>query len=521
MTNMTEFISRALPVARLTWRRMRDVVHALSLASLAVAIATTTPIGAQIPATEYAARRTALIKGLPDGIVLALGSSAPAQDYINFFQNSPFSYLTGFSEPDAALVMVIRNGAIAGKPIIFVPPSDPAREVWEGYRLGVAGATAKYGFDARPSDALPAVVDSLFAAGAGKALHVVGDYRANRDAKSRDDQLVAAIAGRNAGVAPQSINGRVNRGRAVKSAAELDFIRKAVAITVDAHREAMRATEPGMNEFEIQALVEYTFRRNGADRPGFGTILGSGPNSTTLHYNANDRFIERDDVIVMDIGAAYRGYSADVTRTIPANGTFSAAQRDIYTAVRAAQASAERAATVNGPAQALTTAAQASLSASLARLGLIESVGATYDCSATGGQECSQLSMFYMHGLGHPIGLDVHDPGASTGEGNLVPGSAFTIEPGIYVRENLLSIIPKTPRNQAMIARIRPAVEKYRNIGVRIEDDYIVTPSRVEWISTAPREMAEIEALMREPWNGPKARDATKVEWYRSTGGTD
>ncbi|HEV8185014.1 MAG TPA: aminopeptidase P N-terminal domain-containing protein, partial [Chthoniobacterales bacterium] len=106
---------------------MRDVVHTLSLASLAVAIATTTPIGAQIPATEYAARRTALIQGLPDGIVLALGSSAPAQDYINFFQNSPFSYLTGFSEPDAALVMVIRNGVIAGKPIIFVPPSDPAR----------------------------------------------------------------------------------------------------------------------------------------------------------------------------------------------------------------------------------------------------------------------------------------------------------------------------------------------------------------------------------------------------------
>lgn len=514
---MTRYTIRALTVTRLLPFLGRYVPRSASIATLATSVALTTPIHAQIPDAEYTARRTALVQGLPDGIVLALGASAPAEDFINFFQNSPFSYLAGFSEPDAALVMVVKNGAISGKPIIFVPPSDPAREVWEGHRLGVDGAIARYGFDARPSSALRTVVDSLLAAGAGKALHVVGDYGADRQIKSADDQLVAMITGRNAGLVAQSINGRVNSGRAVKSAAELDFIRKAVAITVDAHREAMRATEPGMNEFEIQALVEYTFRRNGADRPGFGTILGSGPNSTTLHYNANDRFIDRDDVIVMDIGAAYRGYSADVTRTIPADGTFSPAQRDIYTAVRAAQAAAENAAKVNGPAEALTAAAQASLSASLARLGLIEAAGATYDCAASGSQQCTQMSLFYMHGLGHPIGLDVHDPGASTGAGNLVPGSAFTIEPGIYVRENLLSIIPSTPRNQAMIAKIRPAVEKYKNIGVRIEDDYIVTPTRVEWISTAPREIAEIEAVMRERWTGPKARDAEKVEWYRTT----
>ncbi|MEJ7758060.1 MAG: aminopeptidase P family protein [Gemmatimonadaceae bacterium] len=478
------------------------------------ASAATAPVSSQVPAAEYTARRSALIQGLPDGIVLALGSAAPVEDYINFFQNSPFSYLTGFSEPDAALVMVVRKGAVAGKPIIFVAPSNPAREVWEGRRLGVQGAIAKYGFDARPSSALPSVIDSLYASGAAKALHVVGDYRANREIMTRDDQLVSAIAGRNQGVTAQSITARVNAGRRVKSAAELGFIRKAVAITVDAHREAMHAMEPGMNEFEIQALVEYTFRRNGADRPGFGSILGSGPNSTTLHYNANDRFIERDDVIVMDIGAAYLGYSADITRTIPADGTFSPVQRDIYTAVRDAQAAAERVAAVNKPYAALVSAAQASLSASLARIGLIEAAGATYDCGAPGTQPCSQLSLFYMHGLGHPIGLDVHDPG----EDNLVAGSAFTIEPGIYVRENLLDIIPKTPRNLAMIARIRPAVEKYRNIGVRIEDDYIVTPAGVEWISKAPREIPEIEAIMREPWTGPSSRDAGKVEWYRATG---
>jgi Xaa-Pro aminopeptidase len=472
--------------------------------------------GAQIQQSEYAARRSAIVSGLADGVVIALGAQAPEADYINFFQSSNFNYLTGFEEPDAALVMVVENGAIKGQPILFVPPKDPAREVWEGHRLGVDSAKIKYGMDSRPSNALDRVVDSLFAAGVPKTIHVVGNYRRGRAIRTVDDQRVEAIIARNAGAAAQSINNRVTARRGVRSAAELDLLRKAIAITVDAHREAGKAIEPGMNEFEIQGLIEYTFRRNGAARPGFGSIVGSGPNSTTLHYNENDRFIERGDVIVIDIGAAYRGYSADVTRTYPANGTFSPAQRDIYTAVRNAQIAAEQVARVNGPAAALSQAASASLSQSLASMGLIEAPGATYDCGS--GTQCTQLSLYYMHGLGHPIGLDVHDPGAATGSGNLVPGSAYTIEPGIYVRANLLEIIPDTPANRAMIAKIRPAVQKYANIGVRIEDDYIVTDRGIEWVSQAPREIAEVEALMKQPWTGPAARDRSKVEWYRTTG---
>ena len=470
---------------------------------------------AQIPQSEYAARRAAVVKGLPNGLVIALGAQPPEADYINFFQSSNFNYLTGFEEPDAALVMVVENGAIKGQPILFVPPKDPAREVWEGHRLGVDSAKARFNMDARPSNALDRVVDSLFASGVPKTIHVVGDYRRGRALRSVDDQRIEAIIGRNAGATAQSINTRVNARRGVRSAAELDLLRKAIAITVDAHREAAKAIEPGMNEFEIQGLIEYTFRRNGAARPGFGSIVGSGPNSTTLHYNANDRFIERGDVIVIDIGASYRGYSADVTRTYPANGTFSPAQRDVYTAVRAAQVAAEQAARLNGPAGALSEAASSSLSRSLASMGLIEAPGATYDCGS--GSKCTQLSLYYMHGLGHPIGLDVHDAGASTGSGNLVPGSAYTLEPGIYVRSNLLEIIPDTPANREMIAKIRPAVQKYANIGVRIEDDYIVTDRGIEWVSQAPRELAEVEALMKQPWNGPAARDRAKVEWYRTT----
>ena len=484
------------------------------LAVLAATCVIASPVHAQISGQEYAARRAAVVNGLPDGLVIAYGALAPEADYINFFQSSNFNYLTGFEEPEAALLMVVNGGTIAGEPIIFVQPSDPAREVWEGHRLGVDAARRWFGFDARPANTLNRVVDSLFAAGVPKTLHVVGDYRRGRALRSLDDQKVEAIIARNPGVTAQSINSRVNARRAVKTAAELDLLRKAIAITVNAHREAAKAIEPGMNEFEIQGLIEYTFRRNGAGRPGFGSIVGSGPNSTTLHYNRNDRFIERGDVIVIDIGAAYRGYSADVTRTYPASGTFSPAQRDIYTAVRAAQAAAEAVARVNGPAAALTQAASASLSASLVRLGLIESPDATYECGS--GSRCTQLSLYYMHGLGHPIGLDVHDAGASTGQGNLVPGSAYTIEPGIYVRSNLLEIIPNTPANQSMIAKIRPAVQKYANIGVRIEDDYIVTDRGIEWVSQAPREIAEVEALMRQPWNGTP-RDPAKVEWYRTT----
>ena len=157
------------------------------------------------------------------------------------------------------------------------------------------------------------------------------------------------------------------------------------------------------------------------------------------------------------------------------------------------------------------------MAAGLARLGLIEAPDATYDCGER--EQCRQLGLFYMHGLGHGIGLDVHDPDQYERTGRLAPGSAFTIEPGLYVRENLLEILPKTSRNASLIAKIRPAVEKYRNIGIRIEDDYVATPQGVEWISRAPREAAEVEALMRETLTEAAKRDSTKVEWYRRTAG--
>ncbi|HVE79151.1 MAG TPA: Xaa-Pro aminopeptidase [Gemmatimonadaceae bacterium] len=473
---------------------------------------------AQIPAAEYAARRDSLAARMGDGVLLALGASEPAHDYEHFWQASPFLYLTGYREPDAALVMVKRNGRVTST--LFVQPKDPAAEVWTGMRTGVEAAPRVTGLAARRYDELRGVLDSLLA-GAPR-LYVVGDLAGGEGdidggggRLTPDQQTVLALRQAHPRVQVSDAAPVVDRLRGRKSPAELALIRRAVDITVDAHREAMRALEPGMNEFELQALIEYTFRRQGADRPSFATIVGSGANSTTLHYNADDRFMNAGEVVVMDIGASALGYAADVTRTLPVSGTFSPAQREIYQLVRDAQAAAERQAKLGAPSRLMDDSSRAVLAAGLARLGLTEGPTATYDCDEGGQRQCPQLALYYMHSLGHGIGLDVHDPEQFYLTGRIAPGSAFTIEPGIYVRRNLLEIIPDTPRNRAMKGKIRAAVERYRDIGVRIEDDYVATETGVEWISRAPREIDEIEAGMRATNGGPAGRDPKKVEWRR------
>jgi Xaa-Pro aminopeptidase len=450
-------------------------------------------------------------------VLLAIGAPEPRHDYLAFFQEPSFYYLTGFSEPDAALVIVKRGGSVGTT--MFVQPRIPAQEVWSGARLGTDGVASLMGTAARPASQLRTTLDSLLRT--GPRLHVVGDIRpAKPDADgdrilTADEQFVEALRRRHAGLRVQAVNSIVQQMRGTKSPTELAFIRQAADITTRAHNEALRALEPGMNEFELQALIEYTFRRNGVERPGFASIVGSGPNSTTLHYNANDRFIEPGDVVVMDVGASYKGYSADVTRTLPANGTFSPEQRAIYQLVRDAQAAAERQAKVGAQAQRMSDSASATLAAGLTRLGLIESTGARYDCDFDGARrECPQLMLYYMHGLGHGIGLEVHDPDQYDVTGVIARGSAFTLEPGVYVRANVLDVLPDTPRNRALAARLRPTVDRYKNIGVRIEDDYIVTDRGVEWISRAPREIAEIERLMAGRYAGPGMRDSALVNRY-------
>ena len=469
---------------------------------------------------EFAARRMALEARIPDGVLIALGGHEPPQDFIAFYQSPSFYYLTGFKEPDAALVMVKKGGQIVSS-TMFVRPKLPSREVWTGTRAGVDGVYDLTGIHGRSIDELGVALDSL--ARTGYPFLLVGDFPAHEANAAAipdltpDEQLMEWVKRRHPTLSvTTSVNEIVERLRGTKSPAELALIRQAVDITVRAQHEAITALKDGMNEFELQALIEYTFRRNGADRPSFSTIVGSGPNSTTLHYNADDRFIDINDLVVMDIGASYKGYAADVTRTVPASGHFSRSQRDVYQLVRDAQAAGERQAKIGAPSRAMSDSATAVLAAGLAKLGLIESPTATYDCS--GGpspRQCPQYMLYYMHGLGHGIGLEVHDPEQYYYTAKLAPGSAFTIEPGIYVREHVLDEMPATPRNREIGAKLRTMVAFYKNIGVRIEDDYVVTDTGVEWISKAPREIPELEALMKEGSNGPAKRDPVLVGKYR------
>ncbi|HEV7994284.1 MAG TPA: Xaa-Pro aminopeptidase [Gemmatimonadaceae bacterium] len=469
---------------------------------------------------EFATRRAAVLAGMPDGVLVALGAHEPAQDYLSFVQAPSFYYLTGFKEPDAALVMIKQGGRVTSS-TMFVEPRLPSREVWTGTRLGTEGIAKLTGLTGRDVAELPKVLDSL--AGAGVPMFAVGEVAAQADEsaslpapRSPDEQIFDRLKRAHPGLKVTPFTGAVEAARGTKSATELAYIKQAVDITVMAQREAIAAIEPGMNEFEIQALIEYTFRRNGADRPSFSTIVGSGPNSTTLHYNVDDRFIEPTDMIVMDIGASYKGYAADVTRTVPANGRFSAAQRAVYEIVRAAQAAGERQAKLGANSRLMSDSANVVLANGLAKLGLIESPAATYDCGpAEAPRQCPQFRLYYMHGLGHGIGLEVHDPEQYYRTATIAPGSAFTIEPGIYVREHVLEELPDTPRNKALAAKLRSAVTTYRNIGIRIEDDYLATTKGVEWISRAPREIAEIEALMKGQYAGPGKRNAALVGKYR------
>lgn len=477
-------------------------------------VTSTPPPAAPIAPAEYAGRRAELAAEMGEGVLIAFGSPPPEADYLPFAQNSPFRYLTGITEPGAALVIIKEDETVQEN--LFVLARDPAREVWEGERLGAEGAEALTGIPTRRVGELFPVLDSVLDT-AARLYTVIDLPEGGQWVLTREQQIIARLSQQHPGVGVIPLAGELSRIRAGKSPAELDLLRRSIYITALAQRAAMRTIEPGMNEFEVEALIEYTFRRHGAERPSFATIVGSGPNATTLHYNADDRFMQAGDMVVMDIGASYRGYAADITRTVPVNGTFSPAQEAIYEIVLAAQKAAEEVVRPGVTSQEWTAAANRVLAEGLARLGLVESPGATYDCENEQlTNQCPQYRLFYMHGLGHGIGLDVHDPDLSY-YGPFDVGSAFTIEPGIYVRGDVFDYLPDTPENRAMIERLRPAVEQYRNIGVRIEDDYFVTPAGVERVSAgAPREIEEIEALMARESVGGERRPEI-VEWYRET----
>jgi Xaa-Pro aminopeptidase len=477
------------------------------LVTTAVLAFSASSLPAQIPDSEYVTRRAGLLAQIDSGVVLAAGAREPIAHYPPFYQLPAFRYLTGYLDPDAFLVLVKRGSGSSG--VLLVPPTNLRRALYNGRSTDLAALSRSTGLDARYLAGLDPLLDSL--APSGLPFYIVGDFVSNEfaedDSLSYMHALVRRLRDRYQWLVVRDATSMLDRLRARKSPAELALLRKAGEISAEGHKAAMAMIAPGKTENEVQATVEYTFRRLGGDRPGYSSIVGSGPNSTTLHYDAGLRTLRNGEVLLMDVATDYQGYSADVTRTVPVNGRFSPDQRAIYQLVLEAQRAAEQVVRPGAPYRASLDTIHAVLKAGLARLGLIESPDAAFDAPPglcpvgfhAEGEPCPQWYLFTYHGYSHGIGLDVHDPAQFyfPPERSFQVNDAFTIEPGVYVRSNALEGLPDTPRNRAMIAKIGPMVQRYRNIGVRIEDDYFVTATGVERVSPTPREIGEVEAAMK------------------------
>ncbi len=461
-----------------------------------------TPASAQIAREEYASRRAALAERIGDGVVVAFGGATPVTDFGPFHQLPAFRYLTGYEHANASLVMVVRGGR--GQSTLFVARTAPRRALYYGEEPDSATLMTELGLASRDVGEFDRVVDSLAASELpfwSLRDFAAADFAA-ADSLTRGGQFMRTLASRHAGLVVRDAHPIVNQLRARKSETELDLLRTAAAISDAGHEELMKRIEPGMHEYDLQAILEYTFRRGGAERPAYGSIVGSGPLSLQLHYMKNRREMQPGEVVVIDAGAEYNGYAADVTRTLPVSGTFTAEQREVYRIVREAQAAAER---NSKPGMSIAAALDSSVAVrarGLAALGVVEAADALFDPPWPANCEqapasCRQVMLFAIHGITHGIGLEVHDPLQAYEDGIFKVGDAFTIEPGLYIAPKLLDILPDTRRNRSFAARVRAAVVRYANTGIRIEDSYVITERGLERISLVPRDLEEVEALTR------------------------
>lgn len=464
------------------------------------------PAAAQIQGSEYALRRDSLARRIGNGFLLAFGQREPVDEMGVFRQLPEFNYLTGFQEVDAAFLMTVRNGKVASA-MLYAPARDPRGQLYSGFLPDSIDVVRSHGLGLRTMVMLRPTLEALIAE--GLPLYTLYDVASRdflySDSLTRGRRYVQDLKAAYPALTVRNAHAALDSVRVRKSPAEVALLRKAIDITMAGLDDAYKVIAPGVSEGVVQATAEYKWRLLGAEGPSYGGIVGSGPNSTSYHYRANNRIMRAGEVVVMDIGALYEDYAADVTRTAPVSGKFTADQRAIYQIVRDAQAAAEQATRAGVRVQVGDSAVRAVQARGLTKLGLIESEDATFDPPwATNCERrplsCKQVYLFMAHGLGHGIGLEVHDAGgySYSPTGAFQVGEVFTIEPGIYISTRLLDMLPNTPKNRAFIARVRPMVERYNNIGIRIEDDYLVTPNGLEWLSRAPREADEIEAAMKD-----------------------
>ena len=431
----------------------------------------------------YARRRRALVEriGPRAAAVFPAAPVAARSDDVEhrYRQDSDLLYLTGFQGPEA--VCLLLPGHPKEEFILFVQPRDPERETWTGRRAGVEGALEIFGAQAAYT------IDKLD--------EKIGEYVSERDqlyyAFGRDaafnDRVVRwmrqwRLTRPRSGTGPAAVldPGEVlHELRLRKSDEELACMRTAIAISAEAHGAAMHAAQAGVYEHEIEALLDYTFRRRGATGPAYPSIVASGPNATVLHYTANDRQLQPGELLLIDAAAEYSGYCADITRTFPLAAQFTPAQRAIYALVLRAQLAAIELIRPGARHEDVHKRALEVLVDGLIELKLL-----------SGGREeiiTKELyKPFYMHRTSHWLGMDVHDAGKYKVEGTsrlLEPGMVMTVEPGIYIGADGTDVEPQ-----------------YRGIGVRIEDDVLVTPDGHEVLSAAvPKQPEEIEALRSFP----------------------
>jgi Xaa-Pro aminopeptidase len=425
---------------------------------------------------SFRERRDRLLSSIPSGVLVLFATPTAVRNNDvehEYRQSSDLFYLTGFDEPDTVLVL----SAVAEKDklVLFVRPRDPERETWDGRRAGVEGAIEVFGADAAyPIAELAARLPELLL-GATDLHYSLGRHR------EQDDVLLTALEGarrrgRRGAIYPtRFVDAEVvlHEHRLFKSAEELDTMRRAASISGEAHVAAMKSAKPGVNECEIDALFRGIFRKHGCERPAYEPIVGSGPNATILHYRRNNRVMNDGELLLIDAGCELDYYASDVTRTFPVNGHFSPEQRQIYDIVLEAQDRAIDKAKVGATLDEVHLASAEVITRGLIELGLVE--GPLEDALKQ-----QRYKTYYMHKCSHWLGMDVHDVGAYYRAGKarpLEPGMVLTVEPGIYVGEHATG-----------------AAERYRGIGVRIEDDVLVTEAGNEVLTAhIPRTVDAVE----------------------------
>ena len=434
----------------------------------------------KISKAEFARRRKNLM-GMMDKHTIAIIPGArevtrSRDTEYPFRQNSDLFYLTGFEEPDAVLVLV--PGRRQGQVVLFCRERDPDMELWNGYRLGPEGAVAYLGVDdAFPIDDLDEILPGLIE-GTQRIYYSMGhDDVFDQRVMGWVNQIRKLVR---TGAAPPAdftdLAFLLHEQRLIKSAAEVRVMRKAGEISAAAHVRAMQECQPGRYEYHLEAAIQHTFAEHGARFPAYNSIVGSGANACVLHYTENASKMRAGDLVLIDAGCEYQGYAADITRTFPVSGQFSTEQRAIYDVVleaqRAAIAKVRPGNTWNQPHDATVRV----ITRGLVKLGLLR--GKERELIKT-----EAYRDFYMHRAGHWLGLDVHDVGEYRVDGRwrqLEPGMVLTIEPGIYIAADNTKV-PK----------------RWRGIGVRIEDDVVVTEQGCDVLTgDVPKRADEIEALM-------------------------